>query len=278
MKKWFLSALTLTLVLVLAACGNDSAPDTTGSEGTGGTEETVTLKVGATPVPHAEILEQVKPILEEQGVNLEIVTFNDYVQPNVQLDEGQLDANFFQHKPYLDNEIETRGLKLTALNPVHVEPLGAYSNTITSADELQDGAKIAIPNDATNGGRALILLDKNGIIKLTDNTNIESKISDIAENPKNLEIIEMDAAMLPRQLGEVELAVINVNYALEADLNPLEDALFLEDADSPYANLLVSREDNKDNEAVQKLNEALQSDEIKQFIEDNYAGAIVPAF
>ncbi|MEK5061355.1 MULTISPECIES: MetQ/NlpA family ABC transporter substrate-binding protein [unclassified Paenibacillus] len=278
MKKWFLSALTLTLVLVLAACGNDSAPDTTGSEGTGGTEETVTLKVGATPVPQAEILEQVKPILEEQGVNLEIVTFNDYVQPNVQLDEGQLDANFFQHKPYLDNEIETRGLKLAALNPVHVEPLGAYSNTITSADELQDGAKIAIPNDATNGGRALILLDKNGIIKLKDNTNIESKISDIAENPKNLEIIEMDAAMLPRQLGEVELAVINVNYALEADLNPLEDALFLEDADSPYANLLVSREDNKDNEAIQKLNDALQSDEIKQFIEDNYAGSIVPAF
>lgn len=189
MKKWFLSALTLTLVLVLAACGNDSAPDTTGSEGTGGTEETVTLKVGATPVPQAEILEQVKPILEEQGVNLEIVTFNDYVQPNVQLDEGQLDANFFQHKPYLDNEIETRGLKLAALNPVHVEPLGAYSNTITSADELQDGAKIAIPNDATNGGRALILLDKNGIIKLKDNTNIESKISDIAENPKTWKLL-----------------------------------------------------------------------------------------
>ncbi|WP_211746531.1 MetQ/NlpA family ABC transporter substrate-binding protein [Paenibacillus sp. Marseille-Q4541] len=279
MKKWFLSALTLTLVLVLAACGNDSAgSDTTGNGDNGQTEKKVTLRVGASPVPHAEILEKVKPLLAKEGIDLEVVIFNDYVQPNVQLSQNQLDANFFQHKPYLDNENETRGLKLVALNNVHVEPIGAYSNTIKSADELKDGAKIAIPNDATNGGRALILLDKNGVIKLKDNTNVESKISDITENPKNLKIVELDAAMLPRQLNEVDLAVINVNYALEADLNPLEDALFIEDKDSPYANLLVSREDNQNDEAIQKLNAALNSPEIKTFIEENYAGAIVPAF
>lgn len=279
MKKWFLSGLTLALVLVLAACGNDSAGnDTTGSGDSGQTEERVTLRVGASPVPHAEILEQVKPILAEEGIDLEITIFNDYVQPNVQLSQKQLDANFFQHKPYLDDQNETRGLNLVALNNVHVEPIGAYSNTIKSTDELKEGAKIAIPNDATNGGRALILLDKNGIIKLKDNTNIESKISDIVENPKNVKIVELDAAMLPRQLSEVDLAVINVNYALEADLNPLEDALFIEDKESPYANVLVAREDNQNDEAVQKLNAALNSDEIKTFIEENYAGAIVPAF
>ena len=279
MKKWFLSGLTLALVLVLAACGNDSAGnDTTGGGDSGQTEERVTLRVGASPVPHAEILEQVKPILAEEGIDLEITIFNDYVQPNVQLSQKQLDANFFQHKPYLDDQNETRGLNLVALNNVHVEPIGAYSNTIKSADELKEGAKIAIPNDATNGGRALILLDKNGIIKLKDNTNIESKISDIVENPKNVKIVELDAAMLPRQLSEVDLAVINVNYALEADLNPLEDALFIEDKESPYANVLVAREDNQNDEAVQKLNAALNSDEIKTFIEENYAGAIVPAF
>lgn len=279
MKKWFLSGLTLALVLVLAACGNDSAGnDTAGSGDSGQTEKRVTLRVGASPVPHAEILEKVKPILAEEGVDLEITIFNDYVQPNVQLSQKQLDANFFQHKPYLDNENETRGLNLVALNNVHIEPIGAYSNTIKSADELKEGAKIAIPNDATNGGRALMLLDKNGIIKLKDNTNVESKISDIAENPKNVKIVELDAAMLPRQLSEVDLAVINVNYALEAELNPLEDALFIEDKESPYANLLVAREDNQNDEAVQKLNAALNSDEVKTFIEENYAGAIVPAF
>lgn len=279
MKKWLLSGLTLALVLVLAACGNDSAgKDTTGSGDSGQTDKRVTLRVGASPVPHAEILEQVKPILAEEGIDLEITIFNDYVQPNLQLSQNQLDANFFQHKPYLNDENEKRGLNLVALNNVHVEPIGAYSNTVKSADELKEGAKIAIPNDATNGGRALMLLDKNGIIKLKDNTNVESKISDIAENPKNVKIVELDAAMLPRQLGEVDLAVINVNYALEADLNPLEDALFIEDEDSPYANVLVARENNQNDEAVQKLNAALNSDEIKTFIENNYAGAIVPAF
>lgn len=279
MKKRFLSGLTLALVLVLAACGNDSAGnDVAGSGDNGQTEKRVTLRVGASPVPHAEILEKVKPILAEEGVDLEITIFNDYVQPNVQLSQKQLDANFFQHKPYLDNENKTRGLNLVALNNVHIEPIGAYSNTIKSADELKEGAKIAIPNDATNGGRALMLLDKNGIIKLKDSTNVESKISDIAENPKNVKIVELDAAMLPRQLSEVDLAVINVNYALEADLNPLEDALFIEDKESPYANLLVAREDNQNDEAVQKLNAALNSDEVKTFIEENYAGAIVPAF
>lgn len=278
MKKWFLSSLTLALVLVLAACGNDSSGSDASGSADGGTTQNVTLRVGASAEPHAEILEQVKPILAKEGVDLDIVVFNDYVLPNTQLAQKQLDANFFQHKPYLDDQNEARGLNLVALNSVHIEPIGAYSNTIKSVDELKDGAKIAIPNDATNGGRALILLDANGIIKLKDNTNAESTIKDIVENPKNVEIIELDAAMLPRQLNEVDIAVINVNYALQADLNPLEDALFIEDKDSPYANILVAREDNQNDEAVQKLNAALNSEEVRTFIEETYNDAIVPAF
>ncbi|MEF7442566.1 MetQ/NlpA family ABC transporter substrate-binding protein [Paenibacillus lautus] len=280
MKKWTLALISLTLVTVLAACGSkpaDNASEPGGTTGGGG-QETVTLKVGASPSPHAKILEHIKPALEKEGVNLEIVEFTDYVLPNTQVDSKEIDANFFQHKPYLDNEIKERKLDLESVIAVHVEPLGAYSKTITSVDELKDGAVVAIPNDPSNAGRALTLLSKNGVIKLNDESKLEATAKDIVENPKNLEFKEVEAAMLPRMLDELDLAVINTNYALEAGLDPTKDALFIEDKDNPYANLLVARPDNKDTDAIQKLAKALTSEDVKTFIEEEYKGAVIPAF
>lgn len=280
MKKWTLALISLTLVAVLAACGSkpaDNASEPGGTTGGGG-QETVTLKVGASPSPHAKILEHIKPALEKEGVNLEIVEFTDYVLPNTQVDSKEIDANFFQHKPYLDNEIKERKLDLESVIAVHVEPLGAYSKTITSVDELKDGAVVAIPNDPSNAGRALTLLSKNGVIKLNDESKLEATAKDIVENPKNLEFKEVEAAMLPRMLDELDLAVINTNYALEAGLDPTKDALFIEDKDNPYANLLVARPDNKDSDAIQKLAKALTSEDVKTFIEEEYKGAVIPAF
>lgn len=280
MKKWTLALISLTLVTVLAACGSkpaDNASEPGGTTGGGG-QETVTLKVGASPSPHAKILEHIKPALEKEGVNLEIVEFTDYVLPNTQVDSKEIDANFFQHKPYLDNEIKERKLDLESVIAVHVEPLGAYSKTIKSADELKDGSVVAIPNDPSNAGRALTLLSKNGVIKLNDETKLEATAKDIVENPKNLEFKEVEAAMLPRMLDELDLAVINTNYALEAGLEPTKDALFIEDKDNPYANLLVARPDNKDSDAIQKLAKALTSEDVKTFIEEEYKGAVIPAF
>ncbi|CAM3459418.1 MULTISPECIES: MetQ/NlpA family ABC transporter substrate-binding protein [Paenibacillus] len=280
MKKWVLAFISLTLVAVLAACGSkpaDNASEPADTNGAGG-QEKVTIKVGASPEPHAKILEHIKPALEKEGVNLEIVEFTDYVLPNTKVDSKEIDANFFQHKPYLDNEIKERGLKLESVIAVHVEPLGAYSRTIKSVDELKDGAVVAIPNDPSNAGRALTLLSKNGVIKLADETKLEATAKDITENPKNLEFKEVEAAMLPRMLDELDLAVINTNYALEAGLDPTKDALFIEDKDNPYANLLVARPDNKDSEAIQKLAKALTSEDVKTFIEQEYKGAVIPAF
>lgn len=280
MKKWTLALISLTLVTVLAACGSkpaDNAAEPGGTTG-GGAQETVTLKVGASPSPHAKILEHIKPALEKEGVNLEIVEFTDYVLPNTQVDSKEIDANFFQHKPYLDNEIKERKLDLESVIAVHVEPLGAYSKSIKSADELKDGAVVAIPNDPSNAGRALTLLSKNGVIKLEDETKLEATAKDIVENPKNLEFKEVEAAMLPRMLDELDLAVINTNYALEAGLDPTKDALFIEDKENPYANLLVARPDNKDSDAIQKLAKALTSEDVKIFIEEEYKGAVIPAF
>lgn len=287
MKKVLLTFFSLTLVLVLAACGNNKANNATSSAATKAPTEAaatepaadpVTLVIGASAVPHAEILKAIAPQLEAQGIKLEIKEFSDYILPNTQLAEKQLDANFFQHKPYLDDQNTKNGTDLVSVTAVHVEPFGAYSKKIKSIDELAEGAKVAIPNDATNGGRALILLAKNGLIKLKDDTDIASTKADITENAKKLDIIELDAAMLPRQLDEVDLALINTNFALDAKLSPTKDALFIEGGDSPYANLLVARPDNKDSEAIQKLAAALTSPEAKAFIEKQYEGAIVPAF
>ncbi|MEW9900839.1 MetQ/NlpA family ABC transporter substrate-binding protein [Chitinivorax sp. PXF-14] len=236
------------------------------------------LAVAATAVPHAEILEFVKPALAKQGVELDVKVFTDYVQPNVQVAEKRLDANFFQHKPYLAEFNKNKGTNLVAVTAVHVEPFGAYSVKVKKAAELKDGATVAIPNDPSNAGRALALLQQNGLIKLKDPANILATPKDIVDNPKHLKIKELEAATLPRILNQVELALINTNYAIEAKLNPTQDALFIEGAQSPYANLLVARPDNKDAPAMKKLAAALNSAEVKQFIAQKYKGAVVPAF
>jgi len=236
------------------------------------------LTVAATPVPHAEILNFVKPILAKEGVTLTVKEFTDYVQPNTQVAEKRLDANFFQHQPYLDEFNKTKGTGLIAVTGVHIEPLGAYSTKFKKLEELPSGATVVIPNDATNGGRALLLLDKAGVIKLKDNKSITATPKDIVENPKNIKVRELEAATLPRVLTQVDLALINTNYALEAKLNPTQDALAIEGADSPYVNILVARPDNKDSAAMQKLAAALHSPEVKQFILEKYKGAVVPAF
>ena len=236
------------------------------------------LVVAATPVPHAEILELIKPALAKEGVDLDIKVFTDYVQPNVQVDQKRLDANYFQTLPYLQSFNEGKGTHLETVIGVHVEPFGGYSKKVKSLAELKDGATIAIPNEGSNSGRALILLQKAGLIELKDPTNAVATPKDIAKNPHNFKFKELESAMLPRVLDQVDLDMINTNYALEAGLNPAKDALLIEGSDSPYVNYLVARPDNKNSEAIQKLAKALTSPEVKAFIEQKYKGAVVPAF
>ncbi len=282
MKKWILAVLTLSLVALLAACGNSNDTKTSTDNAASGdgdkAAETVTLKVGASPVPHAVILEHVKPELAKEGVNLEIVQFSDYILPNTQLAEKSLDANFFQTQSYLDVQNEKNGTDLVSVAAVHIEPFAGYSKKIKSIDELADGATVAIPNDPTNTARALLLLQKQGLIKLKDGADITATERDVTENTKNLKFLPIEAAAIPRQLEEVDLGMINANYALEAGLSPGKDALFKEDSDVPYANLLVTRQDNKDSDAIKKLIAALNSDDTKKFIEEKYKGEIIPAF
>ena len=237
-----------------------------------------TLTVAATAVPHAEILEFIKPQLAKEGVDLNIKVFSDYVQPNVQVAQKQMDANFFQHQPYLDEFNKARGTDLVSVVGVHLEPLGIYSTKYKTLDEIPGGAQVVIPNDATNGGRALLLLQGAKLITLKNPTDILSTVKDITANPKDLKIRELEAATLPRVLTQVDLALINTNYALAAKLDPTKDALMIEGPDSPYVNILVARPDNKDWPAMQKLAAALHSPEVKKFIEEKYKGAVVPAF
>ncbi|WP_442600839.1 MetQ/NlpA family ABC transporter substrate-binding protein [Paenibacillus sp. KN14-4R] len=273
MKKLLIFALSISLIAVLAACGQKNAAPAA----EGNTKE-VTLKVGATAVPHAEILNFIKPKLKEQGIDLVVKEFSDYVQPNIQVFEKQLDANFFQHLPYLEAQNADRKMDLVSVASIHLEPFGAYSKKITNIKDLANGATIAIPNDPSNAGRALALLEKNGLIKLKDGVGIKATLKDVVENPKNLKINELDAAMLPRTLADVDLSLINTNYALQANLVPTKDALFIEDKNSPYANILVARPDNKDSDAMKKLIAALKTPEVKKFIEDKYKGSIIPTF
>lgn len=284
MLKWTKVAFVSLLVLVLAACGvgaseegNDAAnADNNGDSGVE-TEETVQLTVGATAVPHAEILEHVKPLLEEQGVELEIKTFQDYVLPNKNLVEGELDANYFQHIPWMESSNEENGWNITDVVGVHIEPIGAYSDKHESIEDIPDGATVAVTNASGEQDRFVRLLEANGFVTLSEGEG-DKTLQDIVENPKNLEFEQVENAMLPRVLPDVDLAIINTNYALEADLNPVEDALFIEDKDSPYVNVLAVNEGDENNPGIRELAEALTSDEVRQFIEENYSGAVVPAF
>lgn len=239
-------------------------------------EKKTTIKVGATPVPHAEILEIAQPLLKAKGYDLEIVEFTDYVTPNIAVDEGELDANFFQHMPYLTEFNKNKNTKLVKTVNVHLEPMGLYSKKIKSLNELADGATIAVPNDPTNESRALDILEKHGLMTFKD---AEFKTAlDIDKNPRNLKIKELDAPQLPRVLDEVDAAIINTNYALSANLNPVRDAIVIESKDSPYANILVIKEGNENKEYIKALNDVLNSNEIRNFIADKYKGAIVEAF
>lgn len=237
-----------------------------------------TLSIGATPVPHVEILEQVKPLLAKEGVDLKIVEFNDYVQPNLATSDGQIDLNYFQHRPYLASFIKEHGSDLVEVAAIHIEPMGVYSNKVKDLKDVKEGALVAIPNDPTNGGRALLLLQSVGLITLDDPSNITATALDIKDNPKKLEFKEIEAAQLPRSLDDVDLAVINTNYAISANLNPLKDSLAIEKADSPYVNVVVGNSKSAKKEAVAKLVKELTSPEIKKFIEEKYKGAVVATF
>ncbi|GEA18708.1 MetQ/NlpA family ABC transporter substrate-binding protein [Moorella sp. E306M] len=272
MKKIVVLALVLlTLGAVLTGCGQQQKA----SPGEAAKKE---ITVGATARPHAEILERIKPVLAQEGITLNIKVFNDYAQLNPALADKQIDANFFQHIPYLEDYNQKTGNKLVYIAKVHIEPMGIYSQKIKGAGELTNARTIAIPNDATNGGRALMLLAKAGVIKLKEGAGILATKNDIVEKPAGLTIKELDAAMLPRALTDVDAAVINGNYALEANLNPVKDALVLEDKSSPFANVLVVRPEDKDNPALKKLAEALNTPEVKKFLEEQYQGAVIPAF
>jgi D-methionine transport system substrate-binding protein len=252
--------------------------------GCGGADEPAAasdvLKVGVSPVPHGEILTYVKDNLAAaQGLNLEIVEFNDYVQPNVALQEKQLDANYFQHVPYLDEEKAAKGYEFTALAPVHIEPLGIYSSTIKTLAEVPAGGVVGIPNDPSNSGRALNLLAVNGLITLKDGVGVNATERDVTGNPKNLKFEALEAAQLPRSLADTAISVINGNYAIETDLDPATDALALEKgADNPYANLVVVRAGDESDARVTKLEQLLHSPEVKKFIEDKYSGSVLAAF
>lgn len=262
------SLLLAAAALTLAACGRggEAASDADGP-----------LLVGATAVPHAEILEHIRPALAAQGVEIGVKVFNDYVQPNTQLAERRLDANYFQTKPYLDEFNASRGTQLVTVAGVHVEPLGAYSRRFRSLADLPDGADVAVPNDASSIGRSLILLQNAGLIRLKDPANPLQSLRDIAANPKNLRFRELESATLPRVLDQVDMAVINTNYALDAGLNPRRDALTMEGGDSPYVNYLVARPDNRDDPRVRALAEALRGQSVKDFIARKYEGAVIPA-
>lgn len=234
------------------------------------------LVVGATPVPHAEILQASKDELAKKGFELEVVEFNDYVIPNLATDSGEVDANFFQHEPYLDEFNANKGTKLVKVGSVHLEPMGVYSKKIKDLNELKDKAKVSLPNDPTNESRALDILADAGLIKLNDN-KLKTPL-DIIENPKKLEFIEVEAASVPRTLDDVDIAVINTNFALNAGFNPLKDSLALESKDSPYANIIVVNSGKENDAKTKALVESLNSETIKEFIEEKYDGAIIPAF
>lgn len=235
------------------------------------------VKVGATPVPHAAILKSIIPMLAKKGVQLKIVEFTDYVTPNLALADKSLDANFMQHLPYLEKFNKDRNLNLVSVAQVHIEPLAIYSKKIKKLDELKNGSKIAIPSDPTNAARALILLHNNGVITLKDPKNLTATLRDIKKNPKKLKIMTADAALLPKMLDDIAFAVINGNFAMQNGLS-IKDAIAVEDSRSPYANILVVRAGDENKPDIIELKKALQSPEVKRFIEDTYKGEIVPAF
>ena len=298
MKKKVLSGILASVlaVSVLAGCGsktednsqaadNSTTPATEAAETTESADTTTveskgTIKVAASATPHAEILAAAKPILAEQGWDLEVTEFDDYVLPNEVVESGEMDANYFQHVPYLDSFNEEKGTHLVEVGKIHYEPFGIYPGTKSSLEDIADGDVIAVPNDTTNEARALLLLQDNGIITLKEGAGLEATVNDIAENPYNIKIEELAAESVARVTGEVAYVVLNGNYALQAGFSVSKDALAYERSDSEaaktYVNVIVVKEGNEDNEGVKALVDVLKSDEIKQFINDKYDGAVIP--
>ncbi|WP_293846797.1 MetQ/NlpA family ABC transporter substrate-binding protein [uncultured Parolsenella sp.] len=268
------------LALALTACGGNSGAATTAAASSSAASDNV-ITVGASPSPHAEILEAIKPELEAQGYELKVVEYSDYVQPNVALSEGDLDANYFQHLPYLENYNTENGTDLASAGAIHFEPMGLYAGKSSDITNVPDGAKIAVPSDATNEARALLLLQDQGVIKLADGVGLEATANDIVENPHNIELVEVEAAAVPRSLQDVDFGVINGNYALSAGLDT-SATLASEGADSEaaqtYANIIAVRSGDENSEKTQALLKALTSDTARKFIEDTYKGSVIPVF
>lgn len=280
MKKFI--GILLTAALAFGAVGCGSTTTETADEGaTTTTAEGTTIKVGASPSPHAEILKAAQPLLAEQGITLEVVEFNDYVQPNLALDTGDLDANYFQHQPYLDQFNADNGLDLVPLGAVHYEPMGIFAGNSSDLAALPDGAKVGVPNDPTNEARALLLLEANGLLTLREGAGVAATKLDIVENPHNLEIVEMEAAQLPLSLGSLDIAVINGNYALGGGLS-IDGALAIEEADSlaadTYKNVVAVRNGDETRPELVALMEVLNSQEIADYINSTFEGSVAPVF
>lgn len=301
MKKLISATLAASLALSLAACGSSASTDSVAasseaastestaasSEAAESTAETselagTTLKVAASPTPHAEILNVAKEVLAEQGIDLEVVEFSDYVQPNLVTESGEVDANYFQHKPYLDNFNKEKGTHLVSVEGIHFEPFGLYPGKTKELKDLQDGATVAVPNDATNEARALLLLQDAGLIKLKDPKDINATPKDITSNPKNLKFKELEAAVVPTVIKDIDIAALNGNYAIQAGFDPTKDTLATEKADGlaakTYQNILVVKEGNENTAKTKELKKALKSDEVRDYINKNYKGAVVPVF
>ena len=272
MKAKKIITLSLTAALVIGALtANGVIVSADAEKGT--------IKVAASATPHAEILEEAKPLLEAEGWDLEVTVFDDYVQPNLVVESGDFDANYFQHIPYLDNFNEEQGTHLVNAGGIHYEPFGIYPGTKETLDDLEDGDTIAVPNDTTNEARALLLLQDNGLIKLKDGAGLTATVNDIAENPHNIKIVELEAAQVARVTGETAFVVLNGNYALQAGYSVKKDALAYEASDSEaaktYVNIIAVKEGNEDSDAIKALVKVLKSDDIKKFIDEKYDGAVI---
>lgn len=279
MKKFLSLFLSLAVALVLAACGTANEDESKAGEGDEAAE-TTELVVGASNVPHAEILEEAKALLEEKGIELKIETFQDYILPNQALESGDLDANYFQHIPYLESQMAEHGYDFANAGGIHIEPMGVYSKKYKSLDELPEGAHIIMSSSVADHGRILTMLEKEGLITLKEGVNnVEATVEDIAENPKNLHFdTEYEASLLPQiyNNNEGDAVLINSNYAIDAGLNPIEDSIAIEDKESPYVNVIAVRKEDENSEAIKALVEVLHSKEIQDFILEKYKGAVVP--
>ncbi len=270
-NKWIAVGLIAVLGAFAAGCGS--------SAGTSQMENTKKeIKIGVTAGPHAEVGEEVAKEAAKQGITLKVVEFNDYVQPDKALAEGDLELNSYQHQPYLDNIVQKQGMKLVSIGKTILLPMAVYSHKYKSLQEVPEGAQVTIPNDPSNGARALLLLQQAGLIRLKNGNSVEAAVGDITENPKHLKFVELDAAQISRSLEDTDVACVNTNYAIPAGLNPQKDAIYVESKDSPYANVLVVRQGDENNETYKKILQIYQSEAVKKFVTDKYKGAILPAF